>query len=102
MKFKPMVLSATFAMALTGPALASENGILYMQASSEDSGYCHIKYAAYSEHSLKSGHLEFDTGDVIDMYGACSFDPTSPEEVSKQMSQMSRSQFGSTDNNGND
>ena len=102
MKLKPMVLSAAFAMTLTGQAMASENGIVYKQAASEDSNYCHIKYMAYSEQSLKSGKPEFDSSDIIDMYGECSFDPSNPEEVSKQMSQMSRGQFGSTDNNGND
>jgi hypothetical protein len=85
---------------LAGQAMANENGILYKPVSSEDANYCHIKYAAYSEQSLRTGNLEFNASDVIDMYGPCNFDPSSPEEVRKQLSQLTRGQFGSTDYNG--
>lgn len=97
MKIKPMILSAALALTVAGAALASETGIVYKQASSEDSSYCHIKYNAFTEQSLKSGELEFNPSDVIDMYGPCSFNPSSQEEVRKQVSQMTRGQFGSTD-----
>lgn len=98
MKMKSMVLSAALTLGLAGQAMANETGIVYKQASSEDSSYCHIKYMAYTEQSLRSGHLEFAPGDVIDMYGPCSFNPASPEEVRKQIAQASRGQFGTGDN----
>lgn len=98
MKIKPMILSAALALTVAGGALASETGIVYKQVSSEDSSYCHIKYNAFTEQSLKGGALEFNPSDVIDIYGSCSFNPSSQEEIRKQASQMTRGQFGSTEN----
>lgn len=98
MKIKPMILSAALALTVAGPAIASESGIVYKQASSEDSSYCHIKYSAFTEQSLQSGALEFNPSDVVDMYGPCSFNPSSQEEVRKQVAQMNRDQFGGTEN----
>ena len=98
MKIKPMILSAALALTVAGSALASETGIVYKQVSSEDSSYCHIKYNAFTEQSLRTGQLEFNPSNVIDMYGSCSFNPSSQEEVRKQVSQMTRGQFGTTDN----
>ena len=98
MKLKPMILSAALALTVAGPAMAGETGIVYKQVSSEDSSYCHIKYNAFTEQSLKGGELEFNPSDVIDLYGPCSFNPSSQEEVRKQVAQMTRGQFGSTEN----
>ncbi len=98
MKIKPMILSAALALTVAGSALASETGIVYKQVSSEDSSYCHIKYNAFTEQSLRTGQLEFNPSNGIDMYGSCSFNPSSQEEVRKQVSQMTRGQFGTTDN----
>jgi hypothetical protein len=94
---KPIALAAMFAATLSagaGQALASESGIVWKQASSSDSDYCHIKYMAFTEQSLRSGNLEFNPSDIVDMYGSCSFDPTSPEEVRKQIAMSSRGMNG--------
>jgi len=98
---KSIALSALLAAGLTvgaSHALASDAGIVYKQAASEDSDYCHIKYMALTQASLQSGVPEFNPSDIVDMYGPCNFDPSSPEEVRKQLSEMSHGQFGSTDN----
>lgn len=101
MKLKPLALSAVFAMSLASQALAGETGIVYSQAA-DDGSYCHIKYMAFTEDSLKSGYLEFDESNIVDMYGPCSFDPKSPEEVRKQVALMSRglNSEGSNDSSG--
>jgi hypothetical protein len=89
MNIKPLALSAIFAMALAGRALANDTGVVFSQAS-EDGSYCHMKYMAFTEDSLKSGYLEFDASNIVDKYGPCDFDPKSPEEVRKQVALMSR------------
>jgi hypothetical protein len=78
--------------------MASDAGIVYKEASDQDSSYCHIKYMAYTDDSLKRGAPEFNETDVIDMYGPCSFDPTSPEEVRKQLSALGRGAHGDASN----
>lgn len=99
---KPLILSAAFAMSLaagTNYAGAQEmasastevgadlaNGIILKQVSDQDSNYCHIKYMAFTERSLKSGDLVFHPTDVIDSYGSCAFNPRGTEEVKKQVS----------------
>lgn len=76
-----------FAMSMTanaGQILASESGIVLKEVSSVDPGYCHIKYMAFTEQSLKSGDPEFNPNEVIDSYQSCAFYPKSGDEVRKQ------------------
>jgi hypothetical protein len=54
---------------------------------------------AFTEESLQTGQLEFDQENIIDRYGDCSFDPTSPEEVQRQMSMMNRTLFNDSESN---
>ena len=94
---KSIALSALLAAGLTvgaSHALASDAGIVYKQAASEDGNYCHIKYMALTQESLQSGVPEFNPSDIVDMYGPCNFDPNSPEEVRRQASAMSRGLHG--------
>jgi hypothetical protein len=94
---KSIALSAVLAAGLTvcaSHALASDAGIVYKQAASEDASYCHIKYMALTRESLQSGVPEFNPSDVVDMYGPCNFDPKSPEEVRNQVSAMNRGLHG--------
>jgi len=98
LSIKPLAVSALFAMSVTSAAtlaVAQENrGIVLQEWAAEAPGYCHIKYMAFTEESLRTGHLEFDRDNIVDRYGDCSFDPTSPEEVQKQLSMLSRGAFG--------
>jgi hypothetical protein len=97
---KPLAVSALFAMTLAAGAAQAfaqqHGGIVYQQAAYEAPGYWHIKYMAFTDESLQSGQLEFEDN-VIDRYGACNFDPSSPEEVQKQMAIMNRSLFGDSE-----
>jgi hypothetical protein len=98
---KPLAVSALFAMTLTAGAAQAfaqqHGGIVYQQAAYEAPGYCHIKYMAFTDESLQTGQLEFDEDNVIDRYDACNFDPSSPEQVQKQMAIMNRSLFGDSE-----
>jgi hypothetical protein len=93
--------SALFTMTLasgTAQAFAQQQGgIVYQQQAYEAPGYCHIKYKAFTRESLQTGQLEFDDDNLIDRYGACDFDPSSPEEVRNQMAIMTRSLFRDSD-----
>lgn len=100
---KPLALSAMFAVTFaTGAVHADESGIVLKEASSTDGDYCHIKYMAFTEQSLQSGDLQFDSSDVIDMYGSCNFNPKSQDEVKKQLSASNHNRFseGSNDSSG--
>jgi hypothetical protein len=100
---KPLAFSAfcavTLASAATQAPAQQHGGIVYQQAAYEAPGYCHIKYMAFTEESLQTGQLEFDQENIIDRYGDCSFDPTSPEEVQRQMSMMNRTLFNDSESN---
>ena len=97
LSIKPLAVSALFAISLTSAAtlaVAQETHGIVLKNSVAEGSYCHIKYMAFTEASLRTGHLEFDRDNIIDRYGDCSFDPTSPEEVQKQLSMLSRGAFG--------
>ena len=54
--FKSIALAAVFAAGLgAGNAIASDAGIVYKQASSEEGSYCHIKYMAMTQQGLQTG-----------------------------------------------
>jgi hypothetical protein len=97
LSIKPLAVSTLFAMSLTSAAtlaVAQENrGIVLQESAAEAPGYCHIKYMAITEESLRTGHLEFDRDNIIDRYGDCSFDPSGPEEVRKQLAGLNRSLY---------
>lgn len=95
-KLRPWAASSLFALSLAaaGQAIANEDGIVMKQVSSNDSSYCHIKYMAFTEQSLRTGQHEFDPSNVVDFYGSCSFDPKSPEEVKKQVALVNRGVYG--------
>lgn len=106
LSIKPLAVAALFATSLTSAAIADDaeesRGIVMKQSATEVADYCHIKYMAFTEESLKSGHLEFDRHNLIDMYGPCNFDPTSPEEVQKQLALLNRSIFGDSSGSNGD
>ena len=97
-KFKPFAVAAMFAVGLSAGVshvLANENGIVMKQAADSDQSYCHIKYMAFTDQSLRSGNLEFNPSDIVDMYGPCNFDPHSQDEVRKQQALSQRGQHNS-------
>jgi hypothetical protein len=50
-------------------------------------GYCHLKIPALRPSTLATAKPELKrsgTGDLIDFYGSCNYDPRSKEEVAVQ------------------
>ncbi len=91
--FKPLAFSAMFALSLTAGVGQAKgdmtDGIVLKEVAVAGNNYCHIKYMAFTDSSLKSGDLEFDPSDVVDFYGPCNFNPKSPDEVHKQLAILS-------------
>jgi len=96
---KPLAFSSMLALLLAaGMSYAAGGNGIVLKDATEDGSYCHIKYMAFTEASLKSGQLEFDQQNIVDRYGSCDFDPQSPEEVKEQIALMSRGVFGEGSN----
>jgi len=81
MNFKKLTLAALFSVGVLGidglPVNAQE-GILFKQRAG-DSNYCHLKFPAIREDTLASNRpvlKDARTGDIVDFYGPCDFDPT--------------------------
>ena len=94
---KLVAVAAMFGVSLTAGAsrsMAGENGIVLKEVSASDSNYCHIKYMAFTEQSLKSGNPDFNPYEVIDRYGSCDFDPKNADEVRKQVAFLNRNDAG--------
>jgi hypothetical protein len=50
--------------------------------------YCHMKFPAIEEDSLGGDHPSLkrsDSGDLIDFYGPCNYDPLGKDEVQAQL-----------------
>ena len=65
---------------------AAAEGTVQKLASTAD-GYCHLKIPAMRPSTLASGAPELKstpTGDVIDFYGPCDYDPKSKAEIAAQ------------------
>ena len=62
-------------------------GIL-LEVPQQQDPYCHLKFPAIEERTLGSKHpvlKDSGSGDVIDFYGPCDYDPLGAEEVQKQI-----------------
>ncbi len=64
-----------------------QKGIVSREVAVEGQDYCHIKYMAFNVNTLGYSTPEFEPGDLVDFYGSCSFDPTSKEEIQKQVAE---------------
>lgn len=80
------VFALPFMVAVNG--VSGEEGIVLREVAWEGKDYCHIKYMAFNTNTLGYSTPEFDPSDLVDFYGPCSFDPTSKEEIQKQLSQF--------------
>jgi hypothetical protein len=63
------------------------------KVSSASDGYCHLKIPALRPSTLASDAPELKsatTGDVIDFYGPCDYDPKNKEEIAAQKRYRSR------------
>jgi hypothetical protein len=89
--FSWVVPSLIGGVLLAGTAFAAE-GILY-KAQVAGTNYCHLKFPAIREDTLhwtRPVLKDSRTGDIIDFYGPCDYDPTGKDRVWKQKHQESQ------------
>ncbi len=92
MNFKKLTLAALFSAGVMGigplPVDAQE-GILFKQRAG-DTNYCHLKFPAIQEETLSWNRPILEdvkdgrSGDIIDFYGPCDYNPTGKEAVQAQ------------------
>ena len=93
MNFKKLTLAALFSFGLLGidqlPVQAQAEGILF-KVEMPGTNYCHLKFPAIREETLSWNRpvlkdvKDAATGDVIDFYGPCDYDPTGKAAVQAQ------------------
>jgi hypothetical protein len=84
-RFLLAILVLAAGLEWTGEFLWAQN--LIAKSKLGDSDYCNLKFPAISEETLRSDRpalKETWTGDLIDFYGPCNFDPTGKEAVNEQ------------------
>jgi hypothetical protein len=89
MNVRKAIFAAMFSIAMigvgAGPGEAAD-GIL-LKVTAGDSNYCHMKFPAIREDTLSWDRpvlKDSSTGDVIDFYGPCDYDPTGKAAVQAQ------------------
>ncbi len=92
MDFKKPTLAALFAIGALGivslPVEAQESILFKQRAGS--SNYCHLKFPAIREETLSSSRpilkdvKDGRSGDIIDFYGPCDYNPTGKAAVEAQ------------------
>ncbi len=89
MNSKKLVLTGLFlagTLASTVTVWAQAEGILF-RARVGESNYCHLRFPAIREDTLGSARpilKDPSSGDIIDFYGPCDYDPTGKEAVRAQ------------------
>ncbi len=92
MNFKKVTLAALFTIGVLGVAslpVKAQEGILF-KVQMPGTNYCHLKFPAIREETLSSSRpvlkdaKDLRTGDIIDFYGSCNFDPTGKAAVEAQ------------------
>ena len=62
-------------------------GVIGAVALNREGTYCHLRFPAMRPSTLTSAKPQLKpatTGDIVDYYGACDYDPTGKEEVLRQ------------------
>ena len=83
-RVRALILAGVLGAFATSQAAA--DGTVQKAASTSD-GYCNLKIPAMRPSTLATGTPELKsstTGDLIDFYGPCNYDPRSKEEVAMQ------------------
>jgi len=55
--------------------------------------YCHLKFPAIEERTLASAKPELQdpkTGEIVDFYGPCNYDPVGYDEICRQKAQQAQ------------
>ena len=89
MNVKKAILAAVFSIAVIGVGSApgeADDGIL-LKVRAGNTNYCHMKFPAIREDTLSWDRpvlQSSSSGDIIDFYGPCDYDPTGIEAVQTQ------------------
>lgn len=89
MSSKQLVLAGLFlagTLASSASVWAQAEGILF-RARAGESNYCHLRFPAIREDTLSMSRpilKDPRSGDIIDFYGPCDYDPTGEEAVRTQ------------------
>ncbi len=95
MKLKNLTLAAALSVGVLGVgSLAAEaaEGILY-KVQAGNTNYCHLKFPAIREDTLHMNRpvlKDSSTGDIVDFYGPCDYDPTGKAALQAQRQEKSR------------
>jgi hypothetical protein len=89
MNLKKATFAALFFIGIVGvapiPGEAQDGIPLKVRAG--DTNYCHMRFPAIREDTLKWDRpvlMDSSTGDIIDFYGPCDYDPTGKQAVLDQ------------------
>ncbi len=79
------------------PSVGAEEMIDVVPA--DITGYCHLQFPLMSEDSLSWEQPVLDplTGNVVDFYGPCDYDPTGSDEIRAQRRVILRGDFDDGD-----
>ena len=95
MNFTEVTLALLFSIGMLGiqqllPVKAQADDILF-KVQLPGTNYCHLKFPSIREETLSSSRPVLSdtskdprTGDIIDFYGLCNYDPTGKEAVQRQ------------------
>ena len=93
MKTMKSVLSVVILTGAISSSLASaadRDGMILKDVATEGS-YCHMKFPAIEVRTLASKQpvlSDANSGDIIDFYGPCNYDPLGKDEVHAQLLQL--------------
>ncbi len=68
-------------------------GVIEATALNKAGSFCHLKFPAIDPQTLSSSNPQLkpaSTGDIVDFYGPCDYDPLGWEEVCKQRVQQQK------------
>lgn len=94
-KFLLAILLLAGIVGVNTAALSADDGVL-LKVRFGTSNYCHMKFPAIREGTLGSAHPVLkhpSSGDIIDFYGPCNYDPTGKEARWAQRIQHLRAQL---------
>lgn len=93
--YKKLLVAPLFIIGALGVAPGSadaQEGIL-LRVRAGESNYCHLKFPAIRPETLYSGRpvlQNSSTGEIVDFYGPCDFDPTGKDAVELQQEAQRR------------
>ena len=106
MKYIRLILSLVLAgmLGLSVAAMSAERapvkgvkpGVISAVALNKAGTYCHLKFPAMEPGSLSSAKPRLkdpSSGDIVDFYGPCNYDPVGADEVCRQQAMRSQQDF---------